>query len=153
MTTVDTQALKTNFEAMGKELAKLKKEYQKTGQQIFKIASKEVFANHPSIHSATWVQRGPSSEDGDSYPARVHFYMSVKTVESTEADEDEDYQELDGSKYDYEYHPKEQVDFAKDFVKLMRMVGEDILLQMFGQDTKVTVDRKGNTSHEEYYPY
>lgn len=153
----------------GEKRAALNREIAENGKKLFKEASDEIFAAHPTLVSFAWTQYAPYFNDGEPCEFSANTsYIYLKTseviesvdgsVEDEEDDEDED-DETDFSKYAYTEGPYNNKTVmanlntrqlaGKAVLEFLENFGDDDLKIMFGDDGKVIVSRKG-VEVEEY---
>lgn len=136
------------LQVMQKDIEKIKKEYQKTSQEKFKLVVKTIFEKWGDrLDSIQWVQYTPYFNDGEACEFDVHDVVPVPKFE-----EDFDFEYGPDSYYVKEHiedHSKnKKEDFAefeameKDVV-VLNSIDDEIMKEMFGDHVlvKVTKDK------------
>lgn len=141
------------FDQMNTEMAELRANYQKRGQEIFKLAFKEFFEVNPEVHVVGWRQYTPYFNDGDTCEFRCYaeyaFISNAKDYENIrwgEYDgeeenvwvEDPDYGDVNG-----DLIPESATKNAEALRNLLSKIDEDVFFDMFGDHVQVFATREG----------
>jgi hypothetical protein len=145
MTTLNSELSKL-LTKQKKEIAVLKKEFVETGKKLFNEAMRTIFEKHPYVESFSWVQYASNHDDGNYSPPSIGEEYDILTTDGEEIEEVWGY----GAPT-----PADDRDtlFCKDVNKIFRELGTEILIPMFGEDEKITMNRNGKTTSEEHYRY
>ena len=145
--------LQTQFDNLISEHQRIRAEFQKSAQELFKNITKEFFATNPGIKAAKWSQYTPYFNDGDECVFRVNdVYFTNASGE--ELDNVSHWGEYEGedesievfSSWDLKKTTIEGIDSAQ--VKLFEsMIGssemEEVLQEMFGDHVIITATADG----------
>ena len=141
------------FDQMNAEMQALRENYQKRGQEIFKLAFKVFFDANPEVHVVGWRQYTPYFNDGDTCEfncyAEYAFVSNAKDYENIEWGEYSGDQEdvwVTGSDYgdtNPKMIPKSVIKNTGALRNLLSKIGEDVFLDMFGDHVQVFATREG----------
>lgn len=141
------------FDEMNKEMAELKKVYQKRAQEVFKTAFKQFFESNPEANVVGWSQYTPYFNDGDACifqsKAAYAFVSNAKDYENISYgsyDGDDESVWVDDPDYgDYyeEAIPKSTVVHAAILRRMLGKIDDTVFLEMFGDHVKVFATREG----------
>lgn len=141
------------FDQMNNEMAELKANYQKRGQEIFKMAFKEFFEANPEVNVVGWRQYTPYFNDGEACEFRCYaeyaFVSNAKdyqNVEYGEYDGDEEgvwVEDPDYGDTNPEMIPESVIKNAEVLRKLLSKIDDDVFLDMFDDHVKVYATREG----------
>lgn len=141
------------FDQMNLEMAELKANYQKRGQEIFKLAFKEFFEANPEVNVVGWRQYTPYFNDGE--PCEFNCYASYAFVSNAKDYTAISYGEYEGEEEniwidddDYGDHneeliPESVVENAEALRGLLSKIDDDVFLDMFGDHVQVFATREG----------
>ena len=119
----------------------MKEELSKTFQNEFKVIFAEIFATYPNVKKVSWTQYTPYFNDGDACVFSVHGVMVADDTIDEEEDSIYDWVEVDYGEGSKKYP------LIKQFSDVLQR-SDDILLQMFGDHTQVTVTPNGIDADE-----
>lgn len=141
MTTINLSSIVSNYNA---ELKRIKDEMSENFQIELKTAFKEVFFQYPNIIKITWTQYTPFFNDGDP---------CIFRVTDLEIFDDETTGEIDPDDNDYDDDGEEGLsaswgEGAEKYPLLENMASalmqaDELLLNMFGDHSKITVTSDG----------
>jgi hypothetical protein len=125
----------------------LRQQMREQGKTLIADALKEVFEKHPELLAVRWAQYTPYFNDGDACTFRVNdadlrFAFTDDNEDATDGFIDSDY-------YLEKKEEKEKWSAAAEDIANIT-AHEDILLETFGNDQEITVNRDGSTEQEEY---
>lgn len=141
------------FDEMNVEMAELKANYQKRGQEIFKLAFKEFFGANPEVNVVGWRQYTPYFNDGDA--CEFNCYAEYAFVSNTKDYENIQWGEYNGDEEDVwvsdadygdtnlEMIPESVIKNTDALRKLLAKIDEDVFLDMFGDHVQVFATREG----------
>ena len=145
--------LQTQFDNLISEHQRIRAEFQKSAQELFKNITKEFFATNPGIKAAIWTQYVPSFNDGDACEFTIGD-ITFTNATGTDLDDVSTYGEYEGeneevkvfSSWSLKNDPVVGVDSIQ--VKLMEtMVNsrdmENVLEEMFGRHVKIIATSDG----------
>jgi hypothetical protein len=129
--------------------------FKEQGLELIKAEAKEFFEKNPDIQALSWVQYAPYFNDGDACEFSVHEIVASTGLADDEDDESFDpevhdpeeffeglhYGEAPGVVNYYGSHPKHAG--AREFVDLLQNIPEDVMRDLFGDDSKVLITRAG----------
>ncbi len=130
--------VKTTFKSLKKQLADLRKEYQKAGKAAFGEESKELFDAHPKMKHFGWRQYTPYFNDGEPCTFRA-------CTDDPDINDTEWWTEGDNAEGMTEAEFKAA---QKDVTTFLSAFDDDLLEHLFGDHVKVEVTRKGAKVHE-----
>jgi hypothetical protein len=145
--------LQTQFDHLISEHQRIRAEFQKSAQELFKNITKEFFATNPGITAFIWTQFVPSFNDGDPCEFTVGDVTFTNAI-GADLDDVSPYGEYEGeneevqafSSWNLKSMSMEGVDAGK--VKLMEtMISsyamEQVLEEMFGRYVKIVASPDG----------
>lgn len=139
------QEMKAAFE-------KLKQEFQQTCKDQFKLIMLELFAEHPTLNKISWTQYTPGFNDGDPCTFRANIDASSIKLNGFDkygdGDDEDEYDEEDNDD-ETEVEPLNETVY-ESVSAVLETFGEDVLLEMFDDNQRVTVSRDGTIKQEEY---
>jgi hypothetical protein len=141
------------FDEMNAEMQALRENYQKRGQEIFKLAFKEFFDANPEVHVVGWRQYTPYFNDGDTCEfncyAEYAFVSNAKDYENIQWGEysgDEEGVWVADSDYgdtEPDLIPQSVIDNTDALRSLLSKIDDDVFLDMFGDHVQVFATREG----------
>jgi hypothetical protein len=141
------------FDEMNAEMQALRENYQKRGQEIFKLAFKEFFDSNPEVYVVGWRQYTPYFNDGDTCEfncyAEYAFVSNAKDYENIEWGEysgDEEGVWIADSDYgdtNEDMIPESVIANTNALRSLLAKIDEDVFLDMFGDHVQVFATREG----------
>jgi len=126
-----------------------KSKIQKQARTLFTEAAKELFEKYPELASFGWEQYAPYFNDGDACVFSVHADYPTINGYDTGADRfvDGSYGNEDGEL------TNEQASFIdkvkKPIAALINTLPDDIMQEIFGSDTRVTITQDGKITNDE----
>jgi len=145
--------LQTQFDNLISEHQRIRAEFQKSAQELFKNITKEFFATNPGIKAFIWTQYVPSFNDGDPCEFTIGD-ITFTNAEGADLDDVSTYGEYEGeneevrvfSSWSLKSDPVTGVDSSQ--VKLVEsMINghdmEQVLEEMFGQHVKIIATADG----------
>lgn len=141
------------FDQMNAEMQALRENYQKRGQEIFKLAFKEFFDANPEVYVVGWRQYTPYFNDGDTCEfncyAEYAFVSNAKDYENIQWGEysgDEEGIWIADSDYgdtNEDMIPESVIANTNALRSLLAKIDEDVFLDMFGDHVQVFATREG----------
>jgi|LakMenEpi03Aug12_release.lakeMendotaPanAssembly.Ray.scaffolds.fasta_scaffold518065_2 hypothetical protein len=146
------------FDQMNAEMSALKANYQKRGQEIFKLAFKEFFDANPEVHVVGWRQFTPYFNDGDT--CEFSCYAEYAFVSNAKDYDEIRYGEYGGDQENVWVADSDYGDFNEELIpqsviantdalrSLLSKIDNDVFLDMFGDHAQVFATREGFDVHE-----
>lgn len=151
-----TEEIKQSIIGLRAQRDALLKTISENAGVLFKEAAVEIFEKFPKLNSFGWTQYTPSFNDGDA----CHFGANTDDIyigyEGDEGEDEDGSISIWGVKYYTEKEGREATERELAGVaccELLQNFEEDDLLIMFGDHTKVTVNRDGTVDQDEYGDY
>jgi len=118
------------------------------GKEAFDEAFSSFFANNPTVDGIVWTQYTPYFNDGDTCTFSVgEAYLFSASVAAEDEESVEDYMH----EHAISSYGKSPLDGAyKEFQAVWKQIPEAIFLAVFGDHSKVTLNRNGTSEVEEY---
>lgn len=120
---------------------KEKKILQDQAKSLFLEASKELFNKNPEMKSFGWEQYAPYFNDGDPCVFSVHSCI----VNGYNVDYESSVDGQEPSEEEYEILKQ----LIKPVEKLVHTLPKDIMEEVFGADTRVTITPDGKIENDE----
>ena len=141
------------FDQMNAEMEALKANYQKRGQEIFKLAFKEFFDANPTVTVVGWRQFTPYFNDGDAcefgcyaeyaFVSNAPDYERIEFGEYHDDDETVWIEDPDYGDLNEELIPSSVSANSHTLRKLLSKISDDVFLDMFGDHVQVFATREG----------
>lgn len=139
--------LREEVKELGSQISTLREQYKaKASELLAKVSVVLVKDLPPEVVTVSWKQRGPDFSDGDYSSASVDTDYTFYDADEEVIEEDVYYSTYSDSELTDSY-----VKFAKEFGSVVNMIGSEVLLDLFGEDVIVSIDRNGAISTAEYY--
>lgn len=145
--------LQTQFDHLISEHQRIRAEFQKSAQELFKNITKEFFATNPGIKAVKWSQYTPYFNDGDACVFRVNdaYFTNASGEELDNVSHWGEYEGEDESievfsSWNLKDKPLEGVDAAQvRLFESMISTGamEEVLEEMFGDHVIITATAEG----------
>lgn len=148
----DYSELKTEIKS---KMDALKTEMVDLGTKYFKEFSAQIFEDFPNVASFSWDQYTPYFNDGDECVFSINDYSaSAKLLDGTNWGGYNDDDEEEEGLYFYSYGGKqpetEKEKLAVAVQSFLSVLDESTAKALFGDHTRVTINRDGTTETELY---
>lgn len=148
-----TTNLQSQFDTLITEHQRIRAEFQKSAQALFRNITKEFFESNPGVKAFVWTQYTPSFNDGDPCEFTIGD-VTFTNATDTDVDDVTAYGEYEGENEDVEVfsswslkrEPIAGVD-SSQIALMEKMINsnemEDILEEMFGCHVKIVATADG----------
>ena len=118
------------------------------GKEAFDEAFSKFFTDNPKVDGIVWTQYTPYFNDGDTCTFGVHELYLISAAVATEDEESvEDYMHEHAIS---SYGSNALKDAYKEFGTIWDQIPQAIFLAVFGDHSKITLNRDGTSEVEEY---
>jgi len=131
------------------KIVALKKEMQEEGKVVLKESFKEFFDKYPAIHCVTWTQYTPYFNDGDECTFSVGDFWVMDKASFDEWQEEgggyaEEFDVLSSySDRPFEGMTEKEIESAREELKAISSLPDDIFLDLFDNHVYITATRNG----------
>lgn len=127
------------------QMEALRTEFEETALSLVKAEAKNFFDANPDILAVSWSQYAPFFNDGEACEFSVHEIYACGADPDLEEGEEHDFSELHYGEhpgvvnsYNAEVHTA-----AKAFTDLLASIPEEVMRDVFGDDSRVIITRDG----------